>query len=187
MGILLSLVVTRHSVGLDTDSGPYIGAAYNLRHARGLTTPFTFYTSPYGPVQAVGFRSEVPLTHFPPLFPLLLAGLASFRLSISSAARVMNSLLLGINLVLVGGLALRLTKLRSWPVALLAAVLLFGPGSPTLTSAGRITWLSLHSSVLSEPLFLIFALTGLLLVHQHVATESRRTLYAAASCCALAC
>jgi hypothetical protein len=184
---MICLIVTRHGVGFDTDSGPYYGAAYNLVHGHGLTTPFTFFTSPYGPKKAVSFHNAVPLTHFPPLFPATLGVAGVLGLSISTAARVLNALLLGVNVFLAGLLVLRLTKGRGvLPASLCAGVLLVGPTAWTFSATGRPNWLALHSTVMSEPLFIMFCLSALVVIDVHLVGGSRAAFYGAAALAALA-
>jgi hypothetical protein len=180
---LLCLLVTRHHVGFDTDSAPYLGAAYNFAHGRGLTTPFTFFTSPYGPMRAVAFHNEVPLTHFPPLYSAMLGTGGWLGLSLTTVARLLNSLLFGVNIFLAALVVLRLTNLRSRVVAGVAAVVLVaGPGEAQPFSAtGHVNWLTLHSSVMSEPLFLAFALSSLLLLDAYLQRGTRREFWGMAA------
>src|SRR4030042_2103472 len=56
------LVTTRWGIGASPDSVAYLGVAHNLMSGRGLSLPF-------------GDLADTPLTRFPPLYPMLLAGL----------------------------------------------------------------------------------------------------------------
>lgn len=162
VGWALCLVVTRYGVGVGPDSGPYEGAAHNLVGGRGVTTPFTFLSTEYGPRRAAGFRGAVPLTHFPPLFPLAVAALAPLGIGVSSAARVLNATLLGVNLVLVGLLTRQVTRSRIVSVAL-ALLVLVGPVFGEAQGMSM-TWLYVHSLAMSEPLFITWSLLALLML-----------------------
>ena len=70
-----------------------------------------------------GDGSLATMTHYPPLFPLTLAALSFLGLEATTAARLVNVLAFGVNLMLVGWVAYRLTNHRA--LALLAALLCF--------------------------------------------------------------
>ena len=79
---------TRLGAGISPDSTVYVDAANNLKMGRGLS------------VQS-GPDEFTPLTHFPPLFPALLALLGSLGFDASSGARWLNVLLFGGNIFLL--------------------------------------------------------------------------------------
>lgn len=176
------LVATRRGVGFETDSAAYYGAASNFAHGRGVSTPFAFLSA-YPLPEAVQRAHAVPLIDFPPLYPAVLGGLSAVGVPLATAARVLGALLLGVNVVLVGLLFLETTRNRARPLGLVvAAAMVVGPTSPTYASAGRVNWLTVHGTVLSEPLFVTFALAGLLLAARALRTDSTRVLLAAAAC-----
>jgi hypothetical protein len=165
-GAALCLVTTRYGVGIGTDSGPYLGAAHNIAHGRGVTTPFTFFTSQYGPLRAAGFEGAIPLTHFPPLYPFALASLASSGMSLTGAARTLNAILFGVNLVLVGLVAAEVVRSKTVSAAV-SLLLLAGPVFGDVLGT-RTSWLYLHSTAVSEPLFITWLLLALLMVARYV-------------------
>ena len=184
IAVVLCLVVTRHRVGFDTDSGVYLGTAQNIVDGRGVTTPFPAFTSEYGPRAAAGFRGEMPLTHYPPLYPVLIAGVGVTGIGVEGAARVLGALLLGVNLVLLGLLARR--ALRSTAaIAMTVALALSGPVSGVDLGPAH-SWLFQHSLAMSESLFIALALGALLLLERHIATGDRRLLFLAAAFAGLA-
>ena len=180
------LVATRSQVGIETDSGPYLGAAYNVAHGRGVSTPFTFLSA-YGPLRSVAFGDAVPLVEYPPLYPLLVGGLGALGVPLLEAVRYLGAVLLGVNVVLVGLLFLAVSKGRARPLAVvLGAFMIIGPTSPNLGAAGRTNWLTLSGSVLSEPVFIALVLSSTLLLVRSLDSGSLRALIGAAALAALA-
>lgn len=107
----------------------YINSAQNLSAGNGL--------------RWLGGDGELkPLTHFPPLFSLILAGLQWVGIQAVLAAREVNTLAFGVNLFLSGILIERLTRSR-W-LAILGCLLFIS--SDVLIEA--------HAWAMSEPLFL---------------------------------
>jgi hypothetical protein len=178
------IVATRHRFGIPIDGQAYLGTARNLLAGRGLTTPFDVFTSGLSPARQVSFRGAIPLTHFPPLYPLAIAGTAKLGLSTVTAARLLNAVLLGGNLWLVGLTALRLTCRRA--VGLAVAMMTLVVAAPVAPDAFgvHVNWLYLHAYAFSEPLFFTFTLGALLLLSRGLADMSPRMLGAAAWCAA---
>jgi hypothetical protein len=154
-----SLMITRDGVGIDGDSAAYLGTAENLAEGHGATVPFTLYTDDYSPRESADLVGHVPLTHFPPGYPLLLAVVGSAGIDTGQAARALGAVLLGLNVVLVGLLAEQLltgTALR----VLVVLLALCGPvGADPFFDR---TWLFEHSQAMSEGLFTTFVLLTLL-------------------------
>ncbi len=137
-GISAALFVTRHGVGiLPYDSIEYISVARNFLAGHGLYA-FSFFAD-------TPFR---PMTHFPPLFPLLIAAISWFRIDAISAARYCNAFLFGANIFCVGIAALLASKSRK-------AGIIAG-----FFALAYYRMLSVHSIALSEPLFLFLEITG---------------------------
>jgi hypothetical protein len=176
VAVVLCLDATRHAVGTMPDSGAYLGAAHNLVDGRGLTTPFTLAGSQYSPRRAVAFHGAVPLTQFPPLFPLAVGLFGSVGLAVADAARILNAVLLGLNLVLVGVLTRRVIPSSIAPVAVMALVLV-GPVSGEL--GVHQSWLLLHALALSEPLFITLTLLTLLTLSRYLGSGRGEELLAA--------
>lgn len=102
-----------------------------------------------------GFRPPAglpPIDHFPPLFTVLLAATGSPL----GAARVINALAFA-GIVLLAGLVV-LWRTKSVPAALAASVL-------TLAARDLLTY---SASALSEPLFVLLALSGLAVLALHL-------------------
>ena len=91
VAVILVLITTRHGVGSWPDSVWYLYAAGTLLEGRGLLIP-----------DGSGIAEKVPMTHWPHLFSLVLAGLGVLSLEPVHAARWPNAVLFGANVFLVG-------------------------------------------------------------------------------------
>jgi hypothetical protein len=149
-------------IGVEYDSVFYWSAAENLLAGRGL-----------GRLDGAG--EFVPLTHFPPLYPLLLAAVAGLAdVSVIQAARLTSAGLFGLNVFLFGRLSLRLLPwaLPSFAAALLAAI------SPAL--------LDRHLWAMSEPLYFALLLAFLFCLTCALREPGAPWLAAAAAAASLA-
>lgn len=164
-GMLALLDATREGIGISPDSTVYLGAARNLSDGRGLTM-FDGRT-----------LTPAPLTHYPPLYPTLLAIVAA---AVGAAdplyvARWISVLLFGVNIFLVG-----------------ASVKAFAPRARWLPVAGALLMLAapdmlqIHSMAWTEPLFITLCLSGLLLLAGYLDKQRAALLYAATLAIALA-
>ena len=162
----LVLAATSGGIGANGDSAAYLLAARNVLAGQGLVS---FTTS--GPSDML----TAPLSHWPPLFPLLLAALGLTGLDPAIGARLLNAALFAVNVGLVGWLVWRLAGTG---LAVGVAVLLM-LGAPHI--------LVLHSMAWTEPLFLTLTLATLILLAHALTGGGRRTLFAAALAAAAAC
>lgn len=162
LGALVVLLATRHGIGLSTDSVAYIDGARNLARGDGFTGSYTGHVA--------------PITHWPPLYAALLAGIALLGIDPLVGARAVATLLFGANVFVAGWLVRRhgadgrLPPMASAFLVLVSADLL-----------------EVHSWGWSEPLFLFFVALGI----HHLAVylggrPSRRRLTAAATLVGLA-
>jgi 4-amino-4-deoxy-L-arabinose transferase-like glycosyltransferase len=148
------LVATTHGVGISPDSVAYVGAARNLLAGEGLSLPF-------------GSTLHAPLTHFPPLYSLLLATGDLFGLEPFMWARWLQALLTG-SLIFLVGYALHC---YAGPKLAIVGSTLFVL-SPTLLSIATMAW--------TETLFLGLSLAALLLLTKLLEEWQWRTFFAAA-------
>ncbi len=132
------------------DSMVYIDSARHLLRGQGLSL-------------ALPGGSTAPLTHFPPLFPLTLAGLGLLGMDPWTGARWLNAACLGLNVLLIGLVVRRATG-STW-LPLFGAVL-------TLTS---VDMNAVHTAALTEPLYLLVSTLGLLWLDVYL--EDRRPVY----------
>lgn len=129
---------TPAGIGLTNDSAAYISGARSLVEGTG-----------YSETWLAGDLE--PITHYPPLLSITLAGFGSLGLDPLRGARLLNILLWGINTALMGLLVWRLS--RSKPAGVLAAAL-FALNAPLFR---------IHAFALSEPLFLMLSFLAFLL------------------------
>ncbi len=131
---LLAVVTTPWGMGISPDSVDYLTAARHLLEGRGLS------------VFSGDGTQAAPMLMWPPLFPVLISGLGICGLELFQAARILNVLLFGGNILLVGFLLKRLTG-SLW-ISLAGALL----------ALSSLCMLRIHSMVWSEPLFLFLSL-----------------------------
>jgi hypothetical protein len=174
VGTAIGLFITRHGVAITDDSHTYIGAARNLADGKGFTVPYSNVLDNYSPLQAAQFHGKVPLLLFPPFFSVLLAPFERVGIASTDALRLLNPLMLGASLGLLGLLAYRMT--RSIPLAVAGAVL-----------AMHAYVLQLFGFVQSEPLYFVLSLLALLLLTSYLESGRRNLLVGFAVAAALAC
>jgi len=151
VGAGLMLLATHRGAGLSPDSGTYIACARNLLAGRGFV-----------------LGEGVPMTHFPPLFPALLAALGLAGLDPLQGARFLNVLLFAALIWMTGRIVRSHTDSPS--LALVTAfIVLLGP--PTFR---------VHSMAWSEPIFLLTTVLALHLLAVHLEHPSLRMLACAA-------
>jgi len=161
-GVALVLFATRSGIGISPDSTVYLDAARNLLSGSGFS------------VLSERTADLIPLTHYPPLYPALLALIGKSGVPLASAARLFNAILFGVNIGLVG-LCISLYARGSFWLPVVGSAL-------TLTAVDVAGW---HSFALTEPLFLFFALSGLLCLALYIERQRRGFLIAAAVAIAL--
>jgi len=148
--------------GVSTDSIIFLDAAGNLASKGSL------WVTVYG--------QDIPLTHFPPFYPVLLAGAGTLLgMSMEAAARLLGALAFGANAFLCGVLARRFGASRRTAVY---AASLFACSEYAI---------AVHAKVLTEPLFLTFVFGTLLCAARYLETERWRFLWMAGCLAALAC
>jgi hypothetical protein len=151
---------TPWGTGTGWDQAMYIGAARNLLAGKGLTIAWSMDLGK-------------PLTHFPPLFPSLLALLGVTGWDPWDAARYVNMVLRGVDLFIVALMAVWASGSR-WS-ALIAAFLMF-------TS---VHMEFVHGSAWSDPLFIVLVLASLALTVRYIVHGRKAALVGAAA--AVAC
>ncbi len=150
--VVAVVLATGKGLYVSPDAVFYVGTARNWLDGRGFTPP----------------AGVPPLEHFPPGFTVVLAAAGRLGLDPLTGARILNALALGA-IVLLAGLVVR-RQTRSVPAALVASVL----------AAAAVDLLALSGSALSEPLFILLALGGLVALAAYL-DSSRPALLAGAS------
>jgi hypothetical protein len=160
-GAVLVLEATRDGADLTSDSIVYIDAARNLLAGRGLS-------------RLSGVSGVVPMTHFPPLYSLALAGLQSLGVDALSGARLVSAFAFGISVALAGAIVASASASAAYPLLASALVL----ASPVL--------LDVNAWAMTEPLFLMLGLAALLSLARYTSHKSAPWLVAAAVTAGLA-
>ena len=142
-GLFIILYSTPYGMGLVNDSSAYINGARNLLAGDGYS-------------RTAGNGAAVPLTHFPPFLSMVLASFGRFGIDALQAIRIVNSVLFGINIMLVGIVVYAMTKSTFFSILGAALFLL----SETI--------ISIHTFALSEPLFIFLFFISILLIHSHL-------------------
>ena len=144
LGFFFVLLLTPHGAGATPDSVLYLDGARNL--LRG-----------FGYVSSLPHDQVHPIRNWPPLFSSTLALIGLSGVDPRIAARWLNSFLMGFNILLTGHLVKRYAN-GSWLASALAATLL-------LISYN---FLTVHSMILSEPLFVALTLVGFVFLLKHL-------------------
>ncbi len=150
--VVAVVLATGKGLYVSPDAVFYVGTARNWLDGRGFTPP----------------AGVPPLEHFPPGFTVVLAALGRLGLDPLTGARVVNALSLAAIVALVG-LVVR-SRTGSVPAALVASVL----------AAAAVDLLALSGSALSEPLFILLAVAGLVALGAYL-DQPRPALLAGAS------
>jgi len=161
IGFCELLILTNDGMGLGPDSAKYIGAARYLLEHGSLCIPF-------------GENTPVPMTHYPPFYPLMLATGGVLGVDPLFAARGLNLLLFAANIALIGIAFTKISR-NLLPVAL--GTFLFAT-SPQM--------LRIHATVWSEAPFLFFMLVSFISLMEYSGKGDWRMLICAAIATALA-
>lgn len=162
LAVLIVILVTKFGIGITPDSTVYIEAARNLLNGRGLI--------------ALTAKGELgPMTHYPPLYSSLLALIGLTQITIEVAARWLQAILLGANVLMVGLTIARYARDSFWLPIVGALLMLTAPDV-----------LSIHALVLTEPLFILLAVSCLVTLARFLETDRWWFLLIAAALAALA-
>jgi hypothetical protein len=161
LSIVLALAATPYGIGVTPDSLAYLRAAESVCHGTGLYVPAYDGTL-------------VPLTHFPPLYPATIAGLASLGLEPLRAARWIALLMAAVNILAVALAAYRFTGSRA------------ASASVGFVLALSVDMLFLNTAVWSDAEFICFAVVSLLCLTRYLEGRAYRYLVAGALAAALA-
>ncbi len=136
LGAFLIFKATPDGLGLSDDSIAYIAGARSLLAGQGYREAW--------------LETNGPVTHFPPAFSGTLAFIGLSGADPLTGARLLNTLLFGVNAALLGLLGWRMTK-SSIAGIVLAALFIVND-----------SLLRVHAVAMSEPLFLFFGLLAFL-------------------------
>ena len=142
-------------IGLTTDSVAYLWSAENLANGIGLG-------------RLTGAGELKPMTHWPPLYPLILALMNKLGLDIFSAARWLGGICFSLAVFLTGWLLKKITRSFIFTIAALILLLV----SSALWETGI--------RAMTEQLFMIFCLGGIFSVDRYWTGNQIRYLVFAA-------
>ena len=149
------IYATPWEVGVGYDSMAYITTAANISEGKGVQK-----------ITSIGQPS--PLTHFPPLYPAVLAIANLISGDILKGATLLGALLYASNIALIGVVVLIATK--RWQLSFAAAMIALV--SPVI--------LDIHLLAMSEPLFTLCLLSSITLLTLHIVEPRTKTLFLAA-------
>lgn len=155
IGALILLVTMSQGVGTNPDSAVYISTARSVLAGDGFTA-LSFWG-----------RRE-PLTHYPPLYPIVLAAISLIGGEPLEDAKWLNIVIFPVNIILVG---LVLWASTGSVLSSLAGSLL-ALSSPDLLEAHSMAW--------SEPLFILLWLAGFYALSSHLKSGSYLALISSA-------
>lgn len=161
-GAVILWMNTPWGIGVGYDSVFYLSAADNFLNGLGLS-------------RLDGFGNVIPLTHYPPIYPLTLAVLVVLSgHELVFVARVLSAILFGVNVFLTAWVITRYTQ-TPW-VGLLGGVLALS--SPIL--------IDVHLMAMSEALYLPILLSGLFILDRYLMDEPLWLLFVSGGVGALA-
>ena len=146
--------LTPDGMGLVNDSVGYIGGARNIAEGNGYS-------------RLKGNGKPTPISNFPPLFSIFLAGISFLGPDPIEGSLILNVLLFGANVFMMGVLVRKATGNGLWG---LAAALFFAASEPLFRA---------HSFAMTEPLYLFLSFLVLWFYLQYA--EKENWLWLAAS------
>ncbi|HNE03738.1 MAG TPA: phospholipid carrier-dependent glycosyltransferase [Anaerolineales bacterium] len=148
-GTFLILYATPQGMGLFDDSIAYIAGARSIVAGQGYREAW--------------LASNQPVTHFPPGFSTVLALVGISGLDPLRGTRLVNAVVFGANIFLLGLIGWRMTKSKLAGMALSALLLLSGE------------LFRVHTTAMSEPLYIFFTLAAFLAFSQTFVSEEKQT------------
>lgn len=151
LGILTVLYAVPHGTGGVWDSVAYIGTARNLASGSGFFVP--------------AFLPPWPFTHWPPLYPMMLAAPANFGIDPTMSAKWIDGFFLSCSIFLTGFIAWAYCG-RSYALGFLSALAI--ASSPQM--------IEIHSQVLSEAPFISMVLASVALLMSYTGSGKTKHL-----------
>ena len=115
----LSFFAAQPYPGATVDSGEYLAVAEGVLEGHGLTMPYAGYDEGFRVIEP---GQRVPMTQFPPGYPLVLAAVQKIGAGPLEAARAIGAVCFGITAALVAFLVFRATR-SLWAVAAAAGLM----------------------------------------------------------------
>lgn len=149
-GTFLILYATPQGMGLSDDSIAYIAGARSILAGQGYREAW--------------LASNQPVTHFPPGFSTVLALVGLGGLDPLRGTRLLNSLLFGANIFMLGLIGWRMTRSKVAGGSLAILFLLNG------------ALFRVHTTAMSEPLYIFFTLAAFLSFSEYFAREEKASV-----------
>ncbi|MEN9564099.1 MAG: hypothetical protein RIR73_2343 [Chloroflexota bacterium] len=149
-GTFLILYATPQGMGLFDDSIAYIAGARSLLDGQGYREAW--------------LASNQPVTHFPPVFSTILALIGISGLDPLRGTRLLNALIFGANIFMLGIIGWRMTKSKAAGGVLAFLLLLNGQ------------LFRIHTTAMSEPLYIFFTLAAFLSFSQYFISEEKNSI-----------
>jgi len=151
LGAVLALIVTsKYGPGVSADATKYLSVSENLLNGKGFFD-----------------HTGRPLLWWPPLYPLVIAGVSWLTgLDVVFAGGYLNIALFAVNIFLQGWFLALVFKDKPLYVFLGGAVILFSDME-----------IRIHANISSEPLFVTFSMIFLIASADYLQTRSRRALW----------
>jgi hypothetical protein len=146
LGIALILYQTQLYPGVGGDSVHYVMGAENILSGKGYA-------------RLSGGGEVRPITGFPPLYSIVLAGVGLTKVDLFEGARILNAALFGVSIFLTSKLLFAYT--RSIMTSLIG-------GALVLTSLSLV---NIYSMVMTEPLFIFLMLLAILTLVRYLDTQ----------------
>lgn len=146
-GTFLVLYATPQGMGLFDDSIAYIAGARSILAGQGYREAW--------------LASNQPVTHFPPGFSSVLALVGISGLDPLRGTRLVNALIFGANIFMFGMIGWRMTKSKVAGGVLALLFLLNGQ------------LFRVHTTAMSEPLYIFFTLAAFLAFYQYIVSEEK--------------
>jgi hypothetical protein len=159
-GFVGVILCTPRGIGIYSDSVVYVGVARNLLRGEGLT-----YFDDNGQM--------APVTHYAPLYPLMVSGLGLIGMDPLEGVRWLNALLFASNIMLAGWIVFASTHSVGASVA------------ASFLAATAFPMVQIHSTALTEPLCLFLGFLGLYLMAQYIDAAKKTIFYLSALSIAL--
>ncbi|MBF8260593.1 MAG: hypothetical protein HW376_122 [candidate division NC10 bacterium] len=159
--VAVELYAMRSGPGIRGDSVRYVMGARNLLEGKGFS-------------RLSGGGEVYPETGFAPLLSFVLAGLEAVGIDMYSGARILNALLFGGSIFLVGSMIATASR-SPWAGLLGSALVALAPNV--------VRW---HAWLMSEALFIFLTLLSLFALVNHIRTGRMAALYLAALSAGLA-
>ena len=155
--LIIFLLCFKNGINVTPDSIQYVGAAKYLSEFKGFNNPITYWNIE---------KESMPMTHWPPFYPLTISLFIIFKIPPFEAAKILNMILFGLFCSFSFFLIFKLTK--NFIISLLSGI--FFSISHYIIEIFTFAW--------SEPLFTILLLINIFLLNEYLKEKEEIYKYA---------